>query len=69
MIGAKAEARITLTYPTLDSARHVAFLLAGPDKREILTKFMAADPTLPSVHVDPHGELLVFTDKAATGKA
>jgi 6-phosphogluconolactonase len=69
VIGAKAEARITMTYPTLDSARHVAFLLAGPDKREILAKFMAADQTLPSVHVEPHGELLVFTDKAATGEA
>jgi 6-phosphogluconolactonase len=69
VIGAKAEARITLTYTALDSARHVAFMLAGPDKRDILAKFMSGDATLPSVHVDPHGELLVFTDKAATGAA
>jgi 6-phosphogluconolactonase len=69
VIGAKAEARITLTYPTLDSSRHVAFLLAGPDKREILGKFMKEDQSLPSVHVDPVGELLVFTDKAAAGEA
>jgi 6-phosphogluconolactonase len=68
VIGAKAEARITLTYPALDSSRHVAFLLAGPDKREILGKFMKEDQSLPSVHVAPVGELLVFTDKAAVGQ-
>jgi 6-phosphogluconolactonase len=68
VIGAKAEDRITLTYPTLASARHVAFLLAGADKQPILKQFMAEDQSLPSVHVAPVGELLVFTDKAATGQ-
>ena len=32
VIGAKSEARITLTYPALESSRHAAFLVAG--KRE-----------------------------------
>ena len=35
----------------------------------ILGRFMREDKTLPSVHVEPVGELLVFTDKAATGQA
>ena len=69
VVGAKPEDRITLTYPTLASSAHVAFLLAGHDKQDILGKFMGEDQSLPSVHVDPVGELLVFTDKAATGKA
>jgi 6-phosphogluconolactonase len=69
VIGAKPEDRITLTYPCLASSAHVAFLLAGHDKQDILGKFMGEDQSLPSVHVDPVGELLVFTDKAATGKA
>jgi hypothetical protein len=33
VIGAKAEARITLTYPALDSSRDVAFLVTGQEKR------------------------------------
>ena len=69
VIGAKPEDRITLTYPCLASSAHVAFLLAGPDKQDILGRFMREDKTLPSVHVEPVGELLVFTDKAATGQA
>ena len=69
VIGAKPEDRVTLTYPCLASSAHVAFLLAGADKQPILKQFMAEDQSLPSVHVDPVGELLVFTDKAATGKA
>jgi 6-phosphogluconolactonase len=69
VIGAKAEDRITLTYPVLDSARHVAFLVAGKDKQEILPQFMAGDMTYPSARVAPLGDILVFADKAATGTA
>jgi len=69
VVGAKPEDRVTLTYPCLASSAHVGSLLAGADKQPILKQFMAEDQSLPSVHVDPVGELLVFTDKAATGKA
>jgi 6-phosphogluconolactonase len=33
VVGAKPEARITLTYPVLESSRHAAFLVAGDDKK------------------------------------
>ena len=67
VIGAKAEDRITLTYPALESSRHVAFLVAGADKQAILPEFMKGNTTYPSARVAPVGELLVFADKAATG--
>ena len=51
----------------LDSARHVAFLVAGADKQAILPEFMKGNTAYPSARVAPVGELLVFADKAATG--
>jgi len=67
VIGAKAEARITLTYPALESSRYVAFLVTGAGKRDILKRLMADDQALPSARVKPVGELLVFADQAAAG--
>ncbi len=65
VIGAKAEARITLTYPALDSARYVAFLAAGAEKAEMLTRLCRGDDTIPAAGVHPTGELRVFSDAAA----
>ena len=36
VVGAKSEARITLTYPALESSRNAAFLVAGEEKRAML---------------------------------
>ncbi|MEJ1977891.1 MAG: 6-phosphogluconolactonase [Acetobacteraceae bacterium] len=66
VIGAKPEPRLTLTYPVLDSARTVGFLVAGAGKHAILAKALAGDEALPAVHVRPVGDLIWFTDKAAT---
>ena len=68
VIGAKAEDRVTLTYPALESSRHVAFLAAGADKKDILPEWMKGNTTYPSARVSPVGELLLITDKAATTK-
>jgi 6-phosphogluconolactonase len=65
VVGAKAEARITLTYPALDSARHVAFLVAGSEKREMLARLCRGDSSIPASGVHPTGELRVFSDAAA----
>ncbi len=65
VIGVKAEARITLTYPALESCRHTAFLVAGADKREILPRALAGDPALPAARLRPAGELIWFVDAAA----
>jgi 6-phosphogluconolactonase len=68
VIGAKSEARITLTYPALESSAAVTFLVEGMEKREIFEGFRRGDPTLPATQLHPSGELLLFADVAAMGK-
>ena len=64
--GVKAEPRITLTYPAIDSSDEVAFLVTGSAKRPVLEKLFGGDETLPAAHVHPVTESLrFFLDRAA----
>jgi 6-phosphogluconolactonase len=65
VIGGRPEPRITLTYPALESSRHAAFLVAGADKREALSRALAGDEGLPAARLHPVGELIWFVDEAA----
>jgi len=65
VVGAKPEARITLTYPALESSRHTAFLVAGADKRAMLSRALAGDPAVPAARLNPVGDLTWFIDAAA----
>jgi 6-phosphogluconolactonase len=65
VIGGRPEPRITLTYPALESSRHTAFLVAGADKRETLSRALAGDQALPAARLRPIGELIWFVDEAA----
>lgn len=65
VVGAKPEVRITLTYPTLESSRHTAFLVAGADKREALSRVLAGDLELPAARLRPTGELVWVVDAQA----
>jgi 6-phosphogluconolactonase len=65
VIGAKSEPRITLTYPTLDSSRDVAFLATGKEKREVVARARVGDQAIPAALVRPVGRLHWFTDRAA----
>jgi 6-phosphogluconolactonase len=67
VVGAKPEARITLTYPALESSRHAAFLVAGDEKRAIFKRFRRDDDSLPAGRLHPTGTLWVFADSSATG--
>lgn len=62
-----ATARISLTYPVLDSSRDAAFLVTGESKRGILARARAGDPALPASHIRPVGRLHWFADHAAAG--
>jgi 6-phosphogluconolactonase len=66
VIGAKPEARITLTYPVLESSRHAAFLVAGGEKRAILKRLRRDDDGLPAARLRPAGMLWLFADVAAS---
>jgi 6-phosphogluconolactonase len=66
VIGAKAEPRITLTYPALESSRAIAFLVTGAAKRSVLEQLLKGDPALPATHLHPvQGALHLFVDGAA----
>jgi 6-phosphogluconolactonase len=67
VIGAKSEARITLTYPVLDSSRDAVFLVTGAGKREPVARARSGDHTLPAARIRPVGRLHWFTDRAAAG--
>ena len=64
--------RMTLTYPVLNRAREVLFLVAGPDKAEPLAEVLQGPPDpqrLPSQRVRPaDGQLLFFVDRAAAAR-
>jgi 6-phosphogluconolactonase len=61
----RPEIRITLTYPVLESSRHVAFLVAGEGKAAALRRLRAGDTRLPAARVHPLGALTLFVDAAA----
>ncbi len=67
VVGAKPEARITLTYPTLESSRNAAFLVVGDGKRAIFERLRGGDATLPAARIHPIAEVTWFLDRAAAG--
>jgi 6-phosphogluconolactonase len=68
MIGLQPEARITLTYPALESCTHAGFVVCGAAKAAILRRVRAGDPDLPASHFRPIGEMRIFADEAAAGE-
>jgi 6-phosphogluconolactonase len=68
VIGAKAEARITLTYPALDSSAEAVFLAAGKSKREPVARARSGDRALPAARIRPIGRLHWFIDRAAAAE-
>jgi 6-phosphogluconolactonase len=58
-------ARITLTYPAIESSRRVAFLVTGPEKSDVLARLLQGDRALPAAHLRPVGELFLFVDAEA----
>jgi 6-phosphogluconolactonase len=59
--------RMTLTYPALNDARRIVWLVTGPDKPEALQKLLAGDESIPAgrVHND---NAIVVADEAAAGQ-
>jgi len=58
--------RMTLTYPALNDARRIIWLVTGPDKRDPLQKLLAGDDSIPAGRVR-NEHMLVVADEAAAG--
>lgn len=58
--------RMTLTYPALEEARRIVWLVTGPDKPEALQKLLAADDSIPAGRVR-NDSMVVVADEAASG--
>jgi 6-phosphogluconolactonase len=58
--------RMTLTYPALDDAHRIVWLVTGPDKQEPLQKLLAGDESIPAGRVS-NDNVVVVADEAAAG--
>jgi 6-phosphogluconolactonase len=58
--------RMTLTYPALDAARKILWLVTGAEKREPLAQLLAGDGSIPAGRVR-NDAMVVVADEAAAG--
>ena len=68
VVGARPEARVTLTFPALESTREAVFLAVGAKKRDMVQRARAGDRVLPSARIKPLGTLRWFVDRAAASR-
>jgi 6-phosphogluconolactonase len=59
--------RMTLTYPLLNRARRVLWIVTGSEKVEMLRRLIAGDQSIPAGRVRSD-EALLLADRAATGQ-
>lgn len=59
--------RMTLTYPTLERARQILWLVTGEDKVDALRRLREGDRSIPAGRV-PSEHALLFADAAAAGR-
>jgi 6-phosphogluconolactonase len=60
--------RMTLTYPTLNRARRILWLVTGADKVDALRRLRDGDPSIPAGGVETE-RALVLADAAAAGES
>jgi 6-phosphogluconolactonase len=58
--------RMTLTYPALDRARRILWLVTGEEKVLMLARLRDGDTSIPAGRVSQH-HALVLADRAAVG--
>jgi len=60
----QARRRMTLTYPLLNRARRILWVVTGAEKAEMLARLLDGDPSIPAGRIS-HENALVLTDKDA----
>ncbi|MFI5028657.1 MAG: 6-phosphogluconolactonase [Solirubrobacterales bacterium] len=61
--------RMTLTYPALEAAGQILWLVTGPSKGEALTRLLAGDNSIPAGRVVNERMLILADEAAAPGNA
>jgi 6-phosphogluconolactonase len=56
--------RMTLTYPAIEAAREVLWLVTGADKPEGFAKLRAGDPSIPAGRVRAREAIVVVSEEA-----
>jgi 6-phosphogluconolactonase len=59
--------RMTFTYPIIDRARHIVFVVTGSEKAGMLARLRDGDPSIPAGRVR-RDQALVVADRAAAGQ-
>jgi 6-phosphogluconolactonase len=59
--------RMTLTYPVINRARSVLFIVTGEEKADALSRLIKHDPTIPAGRVRPDSAVVIADRPAATG--
>lgn len=57
--------RMTLTYPTLNAARELLWIVTGEGKRASLAKLLEGDSSIPAGRIESSGASLILADEAA----
>ena len=57
--------RMTLTYPVLNRARRIVWLITGPEKAEMLARLCRGDRSIPAGRVDQEQALVLADHEAA----
>jgi 6-phosphogluconolactonase len=63
----QGQRRVTLTFPILNRARHILWVVVGSDKQEALNKLLVEDPSIPAGRVSG-ARSTVLADSAAIGR-
>lgn len=61
--------RMTLTYPAIDRARMVLWLVTGEDKAEALERLRSGDRSIPAARIEAPRSLILADRAAAGGRA
>jgi len=67
----KSSWRVSITFPVINSARHVLFLVAGADKRSVVQQILSGSPHSPQFPVEmlkPLGQVEFYLDSEAAGR-
>ncbi len=64
----RPEARLTLTYPVIESSRAIAFLVTGQDKAAMLAHVRSGAEDVPAGRLRSAGEVHWFVDRAAAAR-